>query len=62
QDVLQALLEAVPLEEWVVALKGAEPELVRAIAAFRCPPSRRQRFGPSQTTSETAPGSFTVHN
>ena len=32
QDVLQALLEAVPLEEWVVALKGAEPELVRAIA------------------------------
>lgn len=31
QDVLQALLEAVPLEEWVVALKGAEPELVRAI-------------------------------
>jgi len=31
QEVLQALLEAVPLEEWVVALKGAEPELVRAI-------------------------------
>jgi flagellar motor switch protein FliG len=31
QEVLQALLEAIPLEEWVVALKGAEPELVRAI-------------------------------
>jgi len=31
QDVLQALLEAIPLEEWVVALKGAEPELVKAI-------------------------------
>ena len=29
--VVGALLEAVPLEEWVVALKGAEPELVRAI-------------------------------
>lgn len=33
QEVLQALLEAIPLEEWVVALKGAEPELVRAIQA-----------------------------
>ncbi|MBU3057594.1 FliG C-terminal domain-containing protein [Pseudomonas indica] len=31
QEVLQTLLEAIPLEEWVVALKGAEPELVRAI-------------------------------
>ncbi|HTN29577.1 MAG TPA: FliG C-terminal domain-containing protein [Pseudomonas sp.] len=31
QDVLQALVEAVPLEEWVVALKGAEPELVKAV-------------------------------
>ncbi|MCF7200603.1 FliG C-terminal domain-containing protein [Pseudomonas oligotrophica] len=31
QDVLQALLEAIPLEEWVVALKGAEPELIKAI-------------------------------
>tara|TARA_R110000868_G_scaffold410008_3_gene696861 strand:+ start:11625 stop:12692 length:1068 start_codon:yes stop_codon:yes gene_type:complete len=31
QDVLQTLLEAVPLEEWVVALKGAEPALVKAI-------------------------------
>lgn len=31
QDVLQSLLEAIPLEEWVVALKGAEAELVRAI-------------------------------
>ncbi|MBM7059148.1 flagellar motor switch protein FliG [Pseudomonas sp. UL073] len=31
QDVLQALLEAIPLEEWVVALKGAEPALVKAI-------------------------------
>lgn len=30
-DVLQILLEAIPLEEWVVALKGAEPELVKAI-------------------------------
>lgn len=33
QEVLQTLLEAIPLEEWVVALKGAEPELVRAIQA-----------------------------
>ena len=31
QEVLQALIEAVPLEEWVVALKGAEPELVKAV-------------------------------
>ncbi|WP_394559405.1 FliG C-terminal domain-containing protein [Aquipseudomonas alcaligenes] len=31
-DVLQTLLEAIPLEEWVVALKGAEPALVKAIA------------------------------
>lgn len=31
QEVLQTLLEAIPLEEWVVALKGAEPALVRAI-------------------------------
>jgi flagellar motor switch protein FliG len=31
QDVLQALLELIPLDEWVVALKGAEPELVKAI-------------------------------
>lgn len=31
QEVLMALLEVVPLEEWVVALKGAEPALVRAI-------------------------------
>lgn len=31
QDVLQTLLEVIPLDEWVVALKGAEPELVRAI-------------------------------
>lgn len=30
-DVLMSLLEAIPLEEWVVALKGAEPALVRAI-------------------------------
>ncbi|MBC9249829.1 flagellar motor switch protein FliG [Pseudomonas alcaligenes] len=30
-DVLQTLLEAIPLEEWVVALKGAEPALVKAI-------------------------------
>lgn len=33
QDTLQALLEAIPLEEWVVALKGAEPALVKAIQA-----------------------------
>jgi flagellar motor switch protein FliG len=31
QDVLQTLLEVIPLEEWVVALKGAEPALVNAI-------------------------------
>jgi flagellar motor switch protein FliG len=31
QDVLQTLLEVIPLEEWVVALKGAEPALVKAI-------------------------------
>ncbi|WP_447744380.1 FliG C-terminal domain-containing protein [Pseudomonas nicosulfuronedens] len=31
QEVLQNLLEVIPLDEWVVALKGAEPELVRAI-------------------------------
>jgi flagellar motor switch protein FliG len=30
-DVLQTLLEAIPLDEWVVALKGAEPALVKAI-------------------------------
>lgn len=30
-DTLQALLEVIPLADWVVALKGAEPELVRAI-------------------------------
>ncbi|CAD5110210.1 FliG C-terminal domain-containing protein [Zestomonas carbonaria] len=31
QEVLQTLLEAIPLEEWVVALKGAEPALIKAI-------------------------------
>lgn len=31
QETLLILLEAIPLEEWVVALKGAEPELVKAI-------------------------------
>jgi len=31
QDVLQTLLEVIPLDEWVVALKGAEPALVKAI-------------------------------
>ena len=31
QEVLSALLEAIPLSEWVVALKGAEPALVKAI-------------------------------
>lgn len=33
QDVLQKLLEAIPLTDWVVALKGAEPALVKAIHA-----------------------------
>jgi|HigsolmetaAR201D_1030396.scaffolds.fasta_scaffold01274_10 Flagellar motor switch protein len=31
QEVLQTLLDAIPLDEWVVALKGAEPELIKAI-------------------------------
>ena len=31
EDVLEVLLEAIPMEEWVVALKGAEPELIRSI-------------------------------
>lgn len=31
EEILLVLLEAIPMEEWVVALKGAEPELVRAI-------------------------------
>lgn len=30
-ETLMKLLEMIPLEEWVVALKGAEPALVRAI-------------------------------
>jgi flagellar motor switch protein FliG len=30
-EVLETLLEAIPLEEWVVALKGAEPALVKAV-------------------------------
>lgn len=30
-DVLMTLLEVIPLEEWAVALKGAEPSLIRAI-------------------------------
>ncbi len=29
--VLQTLIESIPLEDWVVALKGAEPELVKAV-------------------------------
>jgi flagellar motor switch protein FliG len=33
QEVLQKLLEAIPLTDWVVALKGAEPALVKAIHA-----------------------------
>ena len=33
QETLQALLEAIPLEEWVVALKGAESALGKAIQA-----------------------------
>src|SRR5690554_6449426 len=40
EDVLEVLLEVIPLEEWVVALKGAEPELVRAIQEAM---PRRQR-------------------
>lgn len=31
EEVLRTLLEVIPLDEWAVALKGAEPELVRAI-------------------------------
>lgn len=31
QEALQVLLESIPLEEWVVALKGAEPALIKAI-------------------------------
>lgn len=31
EETVATLLETVPMEEWVVALKGAEPELVRAI-------------------------------
>ena len=41
QEVLQALLEAIPLDEWVVALKGAEPALVKAIMAAM--PKRQAR-------------------
>lgn len=29
--MLQTLLEVIPLSEWVVALKGAEPALTKAI-------------------------------
>jgi flagellar motor switch protein FliG len=32
-DVLQTLLEVIPLDEWVVALKGAEPAMTKAIQA-----------------------------
>ncbi|NMG69062.1 FliG C-terminal domain-containing protein [Parazoarcus communis] len=39
-EVLQVLLETIPLEEWVVALKGAESELVRAVQEAM---PRRQR-------------------
>lgn len=39
-EVLQTLLEAIPLEEWVVALKGAESELVRVVQSAM---PRRQR-------------------
>lgn len=40
EEVLLALLEVIPMEEWVVALKGAEPELVRAVQSAM---PRRQR-------------------
>jgi flagellar motor switch protein FliG len=40
EDVLEVLLEVIPMEEWVVALKGAEPELIRAIQEAM---PRRQR-------------------
>lgn len=40
EETVAALLETVPLEEWVVALKGAEPELVSAIQGAM---PRRQR-------------------
>ncbi|WP_150301527.1 FliG C-terminal domain-containing protein [Pseudomonas profundi] len=43
EEVLLALLEAIPMEEWVVALKGAEPELVRAIQAAM-PKRQRQQM------------------
>lgn len=31
EEVLRTLLEVIPMDEWAVALKGAEPELVQAI-------------------------------
>lgn len=31
EEVLRSLLEVIPMDEWAVALKGAEPELVQAI-------------------------------
>lgn len=31
EEVLRSLLEVIPMDEWAVALKGAEPELVEAI-------------------------------
>ncbi len=43
QEVLSALLEAIPLSEWVVALKGAEPALVKAIQG-RCRVDRCSRW------------------
>ncbi|RFA30720.1 flagellar motor switch protein FliG [Alkalilimnicola ehrlichii] len=33
EEVLQVLLEVIPLDEWAVALKGAEPEVVKAVHA-----------------------------
>jgi flagellar motor switch protein FliG len=44
QDVLQTLLEVIPLEEWVVALKGAEPALVKAIQGAM-PKRQAQQMG-----------------
>lgn len=43
EEVLLALLEAIPMEEWVVALKGAEPELVRSIQGAM-PKRQRQQM------------------
>lgn len=43
EEVLLALLEVIPMEEWVVALKGAEPELIRAVQSAM-PKRQRQQM------------------